>query len=372
MFNVRPSHRRPPAAACHARRAILNVFKGSTALRAQQDKAALPPRCYHRHPFMSVFVSIASYCDPVLGFTLGRAVATARWPHRLHFGVVDQSPAVASVVEPTEFSPARLSYVRVDPVYARGPCWARALAMSLYDGEDWYFQIDSHTEFDLHWDERLIDQARALLPGRPGVVLSAYPNAFVFEGGRPVRRAATHKVLAHVVKPGAQFAADHPVLPFQAHPVDQDVPLPGFHLAAGCLFAPGSLAYAFPYDPWYYFHGEEQALAARLYTHGWDIFHVPGLPVYHLYNTPETGVPRRPLHWDEEHDAQRGHKWRTLEERSQARLARLVAGEPMGIYGLGTQRSLADYAVFSGIDFGVRTLAPKAYDPVLRLAPAAP
>ena len=38
---------------------------------------------------MNIFLSIASYCDPVLGFTLARALATARWPERLHFGVVD-------------------------------------------------------------------------------------------------------------------------------------------------------------------------------------------------------------------------------------------------------------------------------------------
>ena len=41
---------------------------------------------------MRIFVSIASYCDPVLPFTLGRALATGRHPELLHFGVVDQSP----------------------------------------------------------------------------------------------------------------------------------------------------------------------------------------------------------------------------------------------------------------------------------------
>jgi hypothetical protein len=318
---------------------------------------------------MSIFVSIASYCDPVLGFTLGRAMATARWPHRLHFGVVDQSAGPASPLDAEVVAPARLTYMKLEPVYARGPCWARAVAMSLYDGEDWFFQIDSHMDFDLHWDERLITQARALLPGRHGVVLTAYPNAFVFEGGRPVRRPTTDKVLAHVVKPGVLFETDHPVLPFEAHPMDEAVPVPGFHLAAGCLFAPGSLAYAFPYDPWYYFHGEEQALAVRLFTHGWDIFHVPGLPIYHLYNTPASGVPARPMHWDEAQETQRSQTWWTLEQRSRERLANLVAGKPLGVYGLGGQRSMADYAAFSGIDFAARTLDARAYHAPERLRP---
>lgn len=317
---------------------------------------------------MSVFVSIASYCDPVLGFTLDRAVAAARWPERLHFGVVEQAPAARPPPNPAASKPARLSYLRIDPVYARGPCWARAIAMSLYDGEDWFFQIDSHMDFELHWDEQLIRQAQALLPGRAGVVLSAYPNAFVFEGDRPVRRAATDKVLAHVLKASARFEPDHPVLAFEAQPVACDVPVAGFHLGAGCLFAPGAFAHDFPYDPWFYFHGEEQALAARLFTHGWDIFHVPALPVYHLYNTHESGASARPMHWDPAHDTQRADSWWALEQRSRKRLASLLAGEALGVYGLGQARTMADYAAFSGIDFAARTLAPRAFQTLERLA----
>ena len=319
---------------------------------------------------MSVFVSIASYCDPVLRFTLARAVALSRRPDRLHFGVVDQSSPPLPVATPAAVAPARLSYLRIDPVYARGPCWARSIAMSLYDGEDWFFQIDSHMDFDAHWDERLIAQAQALLDGRKGIAVSSYPNAFVFEGGQPVRRATTEKVLAHVVKPGASFEPGHPVLAFEAHPLELDLPVAGCHLGAGCLFAPGNFVQSFPYDPWFYFHGEEQALALRLYTHGWDIFHVPGLPVYHLYNTPDSGAPARPMHWDATQDAQRARNWWELEHRSRQRLGALVGGANLGVYGLGTDRSLAEYAAFSGIDYADRTLASRAYRPQERLPQA--
>ncbi len=318
---------------------------------------------------MRVFVSIASYCDPVLGFTVARALAQARWPEQLHFGVVDQSPAAAPHPLPN-VGPARLSYLRIDPLYARGPCWARSLAMSLYDGEHWFFQIDSHMDFDLHWDERLMACAIGLLPGRPGVVLSAYPNAFVFENNQAVRRPATDKVLAHVVKPGTHFEPDHPVLGFEAHPVDREEALPGFHVGAGCLFAPGQFVQAFPYDPWFYFHGEEQALAARIFTHGWDIFHIPAQPVYHLYNNNESGAPPRPMHWDAAHDSQRQQNWWTLEQRSRMRLAALLAGEPLGAYALGHARSMADYAAFSGIDYAARTIAPQAFQPLTSAAGA--
>lgn len=309
---------------------------------------------------MSIFLSIASYCDPMLRFTLDRALAQASQPSALHFGVVDQRP-----VEMPRFVlqgvDARLSYVRIDPLDARGPCWARAIAMSLYDGEDWFFQVDSHMDFDAGWDAKLIAQAEALLPGRRGVALSAYPHPFDFVDGQPVHSPTTSGVLAHVVRPKEVFHDDHPVLGFEAHPVETQQAVPGYHVGAGCLFLPGRFAYEMPYDPWLYFHGEEQAVSLRLFTHGWDIFHMAGLPIYHLYNT---GQGTRPMHWDQGQDAQRAVSWWNLEQRSRKRLAALVAGEPLGAYGLGSVRTVQDYAEFSGVDYAARTIAARAYKPM--------
>lgn len=311
---------------------------------------------------MRIFISVASYCDPVLGFTLQRAVMTAADPRRLHFGVVDQALAGTPPVAPPGGG-ARLTCLRLDALQARGPCWARAVAMTLADGEDWYLQIDSHTDFDAGWDERLVQQALALGAPRRRLVLTTYPDPFRFQDGTPVRPPPAGGVLVQVVKPGTGFAADHPVLTFEAHRVASTEPLPALHLGAGCLFAPLALVHEVPYDPWLYFHGEEQALALRLYTRGWDLFHPPALPLHHLYNEPGAGGPPRPLHWDEAHEAQRPQAWWTLEQRSRQRLAALVRGDDLGVYGLGSVRTLADYAAFSGIDYAARTIAPRAYAP---------
>ena len=311
---------------------------------------------------MRIFISIASYCDPLLGFTVERAILAASEPARLHFGVVDQSPAGTRHMVALGAG-ARLSQVRMDATEARGPCWARALAMSLYDGEEWYLQLDSHMDFDPGWDERLVAQATALGAPARALAISTYPAAFRFEGGRPVGGPGDGAVLAQVVKAGCTFDPGHPVLTFVATPVQVPQALPAFHVGAGCLFAPGRITQAVPYDPWLYFHGEEQALALRLYTRGWDLFHMPALPVRHLYNDAASGAPPRALHWDDAQEAGRNVSWWTLEQRSRARLAALVAGEDLGVYGLGRERSLAGYAAFSGIDYAARTLAPAAFVP---------
>lgn len=304
---------------------------------------------------MSIFLSIVSYCDPQLRFTVERARELARQPDALHFGVVDQSPSPAAL-------PGHVSYVHIDPAHARGPCWARAIAMSFFRGEDWFLQLDSHMDFAPGWDERLIGQARALRAGKL-VALTTYPSAFVFEDGKPVPKPITQNVLACVVKPGVAFDAAHPVLKFEAHPVETTAPLPGIHVGAGCLFASGAFPLEIPYDPAFYFHGEEQGVALRLYTRGWDIYHPPGMPIYHLYSDRDTGAAPRPMHWDAQADERRAVKWRDLESRSQQRLAALVSGAPLGAYGLGTARTVADFAAFSGIDYDKRVIEPRAYRP---------
>jgi hypothetical protein len=119
-------------------------------------------------------------------------------------------------------------------------------------------------------------------------------------------------------------------------------------MAAGCIFTRGKFVKDIPYDPNYYFYGEELSMALRAFTHGFSFFHIPDVPLFHLY-TDVSNIPRK-LHWDPEDDANRAIKWHELEQKSLDRLDYLFAGKIEGSMGLGSQRSLKDYAVISGVD----------------------
>lgn len=307
----------------------------------------------------AIFVSVAAYCDPLLDFTLKSAWANAQHPARVFFGVIDQAQAGRHWRSSSTWARAQVRSLALDAREARGPCWARALAMTLYRGEDWFLQVDSHTWFEPGWDRRLIAAASRGVREQPRSIFSCYPNPFVLAGGQPRAETVSRRVLAHVVSDGAEFAADHPTLRFEGVPVESDRPVPAIHLAAGALFAPGRIVAELPYDPQLYFHGEEQSLALRAYTHGWDLWHPPGMPLYHLY-TP-AGTAPRPLHWDADHDAQRAERSAALDAAARRRLAALLwEGADFGVHGLGTRRSLADYARYAGIDYAARTIAPLA------------
>ena len=295
---------------------------------------------------MSIFVAIAAYRDPHLWKTVENCLAQAADPLSLRFGIVEQSES-ASVLPPALHS--RMRYIHVNHRFSRGVCWARALTFGLYNNEDYLLQIDSHMLFAKGWDRRLLADMEVLSRQDPKVVISTYPYGFEIVDGGVVPQAVAGQNLVLRPRAESEFRNGSPVLMFEAVPVSTNQPLRGFHVAAGCLFTRGAFIDAVPYDPRLYFHGEEQNLAIRAWTRGWNLFHVPDMPILHLYKRPDvTGA----VHWNPNDEAARAFSFSDLEQASVERMTDLlVRGRDLGQFGLGAQRSLAEFAAFSGIDY---------------------
>ena len=307
-----------------------------------------------------IFVSIASYCDPLLPKTIQNALENARYPERLSFGVVEQSD-VRYIEQLSEQEKKQVRLISIDKQQSNGACWARSLVTSLQNEEDWFFQIDSHTVFDEYWDVCLLSSWLDCVQKSKRPYISGYPHPYEIKNGEVVKIKATKNIIGNVVVKDKTFTEKVIDLSFHSVLVDKQEPIMDFHVAAGCVFAPIRLINQVPYDPNMYFHGEESSFALRTYTHGWDVFHVPQLPVYHYYDTgPELEV-KRVKHWSEEENTQRQIKWTEMNTKANLRMESLIKGKDMGIYSLGNQRSLQEYADYCGIDYQKREIHSKAY-----------
>ena len=303
-----------------------------------------------------IFVSVAAYADSQLEPTLRYAMAQAEHPERLVFGILNQTSTALTDHQLLCRYPVRL--LQITPQESYGVSWARAVIQTLYDNEPYYLQIDSHMYFAPGWDRILIDMLSRLPSERS--ILSVYPYGYTREGEEihfdcpvsPDTTLVTRPLADQILRP------EDYTLRFQTkHFLGRD-PILGCHLAAGFLFSPGTFIQEIPYDPQYYFHGEEQALSLRAFTHGWDIYHPPEIPLYHWYkpaNQETTGH-----HWHK--------KWQRppeqvawLEERARVRLKNLVENRIRGVFGLGNIRSLADFAKMSGIDYANCTIEDPAH-----------
>ncbi|NJP09925.1 MAG: N-acetylglucosaminyltransferase [Leptolyngbyaceae cyanobacterium RU_5_1] len=290
-----------------------------------------------------IFVQIASYRDPELVATVEDALQKAANPENVSFGIVWQGKSGVDGLPLHQLDCCRI--VLVDSDRSRGVCWARAKAQSLWDGEPYTLQIDSHMRFVHGWDELLLHMLHQCPSSKP--LLTAYPPAYtppnILQDGEPTTLGASH-----FTEQGILGLASRLSLRYQCKPQL------GLFIAAGFWFAPAQLIEEVPYDPQLYFQGEEIALTVRAWTQGWDIYHPNQIVCYHEYE--RAGKPK---HW-EDHPT-----WWRLDQMAHARLRLLLGMEP-GIwsdrdrYGLGTVRSLQSYEHFSSVNFQKQTFGEAA------------
>ncbi len=302
----------------------------------------------------SIFISLAAYRDPLLLQTMCEAAKNAAHPEQLVFGVVEQREAAERLVIPQGLQ-KQVRYVGVDPKDSRGVCWARSLAMSLYAGEDWFLQLDSHMLFDEGWDAYLLESIALCYQQSSRPILTGLPNTFEYKDGASTKGYRNPDTIATKFRDDRGFCEDGHTLAYTSYTDTAKQPIKAMNIAGAYVFAAGSIVEEVPYDPRYYFYGEEQSFSIRAYTRGWDIYHAPNMPFYHLYSTESVRGVRK-HHWEKEQDTARGQRWWELDNASKARLTQLVTGKLSGVYGLGTERTLEDYFRDFGVDYLNRTI----------------
>ncbi|MDA8231064.1 MAG: hypothetical protein M0006_06975 [Magnetospirillum sp.] len=304
-----------------------------------------------------IFVNVAAYRDSECRPTLIDLFAKARHPERIVVGVCWQHiPGEDDALSPADIHPEQCRIVAIDARDSRGVCWARAKVQELWRGEEYTLQIDSHMRFVQDWDDTLLTMLANCPSDRP--VLSSYPPAYT-----PPDVLGDPNISVMFAR---EFGEDGVVSLHSRGISEKDaptVPEANPFCAGGMLFARAEVIRDVPYDPHLYFLGEEITLSARLWTGGWDIFSPNRVVLYHDY----TNRPGRRRHWND-HDT-----WGQMNRLAVMRIRQLFQMEEVDDadalreidrYGLGHQRTLADYQAFSGIDFRGRRIGGKTQEEI--------
>ena len=297
-----------------------------------------------------IFISIAAYRDPQLGPTVVDCLHKATHPDRLRFGICWQhGPEEQDLPFLADF---RFRVIDADWRQSRGACWARAEIMKLWQGESWFLQVDSHCRFVAGWDEILVRTSAKTGSQKP--ILSTYASPFTPGDDEVLLEAPMQMELQSFSAEGIPQLMPANIPWRQADLISGHRPRRARFLAAGFLFAPGSFVTEVPYDPEIYFLGEESSMTVRAFTHGYDLFHPSQTIVWHDYIRADARK-----HWGDHTPASSAPKpWNELDLASRKKVRNLLLGKPVGTYGLGSTRSLADYEVYAGISFRLRKAHP--------------
>jgi hypothetical protein len=297
-----------------------------------------------------IFVAIASYADPELPRTLRDCIAMARHADRLSFGIcLQQDPENPVDVEEFRQDP-RFRIIDRTVYESRGGPWARNQSQSLWRGEPYTLQVDSHMKFEQDWDTRLIDMLEALPSKKP--IISMNAPLFHYDDKGELHRKFDMGVPTTRVSDWNEHSGWAPWFDFG--PPNQKQPGRTRFVNGNFAFSRGQWNVEVPQDPDHYYWGEEFNVTVRSFTWGYDFFLPSEVVAWHmLHKNP----PRR--HWEQGQEIVQQRNAVAFE-----RLRRLIysdGGHKLGPYSLGRYRTVRDYEIYSGFDFKAKRAHPDVF-----------
>ena len=309
-----------------------------------------------------IFVQIASYRDHRLVPTLRSALENADNPQNLVFGICWQKDENESLEE-FECNP-QVRYLSVHYTQSKGLGWARHKLESLYDGEDYVLQLDSHHVFAAGWDTMLLEDYNNAKKVSHNPIITTYLTPVDFEEMENNPTMQLNTIPALMV---CDHFLDSGLLPGRVawlpNHESYNRPVRRRTLSAHFLFADAKFLKDVPNDPNIYFGGEseETTLSLRAWTHGYDFF-----APYRCYAWHDYSRKGRRKHW-EDHGEKMNHSAKEINFHSTVKrvqqLFRQDGNTGEGIeprYDIGTYRSVEEYTKFSGIDFKNKIVEPRA------------
>lgn len=305
---------------------------------------------------MTIFVQIASYRDPQLIPTIDDMLDNAKYPENLRIGICHQYHPDDKFSNLTKY---RLDdrFRITDVLYSdsRGACWARNQIQQVYSGETYTLQIDSHMRFEENWDETLIEMITQLQekgfdkPLLTGYVSSFNPNNDPEERVRQPWRMSFDRFIPE----GAVFFLPETIPNWE----ELTEPVPARFYSAHFAFTLGQFSVEVQHDPEFYFHGEEISIGVRAYTHGYDLFHPHRVVIWHEYTREG-----RTKQWDDDKDWVNKNNFAHKKNRQLFGMDGEKVELDFGKYGFGTERTLREYEIYSGLKFSKRAVQQYTLD----------
>jgi hypothetical protein len=304
----------------------------------------------------TIFIQIASFCDPQLVPTIKDMLANAKYPKNLVFAIARQFNPEDGFDNVDEWrNDKRFRILDIPHTDSKGVCWARHQVQQLYKGEKYTLQIDSHMRTVKDWDDILIKMIKELQKdGHEKPLLTAYVPSFDPDNDPAGRASDAWRMVFD------RFIPESPIF-FLPETIpgwgEMKKPVPSRFYSAHFCFTLGQFSIEVQHNPEYYFHGEEISIAVRAYTHGYNLFH-PHIPIfYHEYTRKG-----RTKQWDIDKDWGQKNNHSHLINRKLFGMDGETQEGHEGPYGFGSVRSLKDYEIYAGLRFSKRAVQQYTLD----------
>tara|TARA_B110001450_G_scaffold9407_1_gene9328 strand:+ start:15873 stop:16760 length:888 start_codon:yes stop_codon:yes gene_type:complete len=284
-----------------------------------------------------IFVSIASYRDKLCSDTIKSLYDNAKYPKNIYIGICQQNKIEDDdCLKGLDIDTSRIKIIRIPHTEAKGPTYARYLCANLWNQEEYFLQIDSHTKFVKNWDIKSILSIKKLKKISDKPVLSHYPRNFNDYRNYDKNKKFKVSYIKHF------YYNKYNIIKYDgARIIDTKNSFIKTPFVTGCmLFAESSFLKEIPFDPTlnYLFTGEEILHSLRFYTYGYDVY-IPNQNIlFHYYIRNDN-----PKLWDDLKYYKK--KLNTLDKVSRALNSKTNndTNKILGYYGLGNVKTIEDF-----------------------------
>ena len=299
----------------------------------------------------SIFIQIPSYRDCELSKTIFSAINNASQNNDIHFGISNvvlsnkeiyipaNLPSFASINYKTSIAPENIGLQK-----------SRKIANSFYRGEDYYLQTDSHMRFEKNWDISLIDLVKRYQEiGFSKPLISMYPPGYYYDNNfNEIYDSLNNTNIISFLEDKNKFKITY--VPSQTA-INANVDcVYNASISGGFIFTVGDFANITPNEK-IAFWGEEVLIAARAYTHGFDLLLAPKSYVWHLYYDHQKSIQENGRHhvWNDF-----PKEWAGLQQETNEELHRIFINKIIGENELGSTRTLDQYGQYAGLNFSTK------------------
>lgn len=299
----------------------------------------------------TIAIQIPSYCDPELMNTIRSAIANATSPDRLRFIVCYQDDDEQVLTELKAIPNCKVIHIAKDD--APGLCAARSICNKAVSNEKYVLHIDSHMRFPKFWDTCMISLWEQCNDKK--AIITAYAIQYSDMIDEPLDSDAFVKGLKDVSGRFINamfFADDSGKLRFMAKKEFEKTdtaPRKAAFVSGHFIFAKSEIDKIVPSDPDMFFIADEITMAARYWTHGYNIYQPHITPIYHLFARDDVLKEKKGIDIQRFNSLKTG-KCSTESDRMEKLFGIRSVDVDLGRYGLGTERTLDEYEQFAGID----------------------
>lgn len=298
-----------------------------------------------------ILVHLPAYREPELIPTIKDALAQAKYPERIHFGICRQFNPEDGFDNIDEFrEDPRFHIYDMPHQEAKGLAYARSIINEqLLTDQEFVLQLDAHHRFAKNWDTTLIKWYKQLKKeGNNPLICGYLPYYNPYNDPADRVKEPWYSEAAAFYPHGTIFIRP---TGFSTDWKKLKKPVPARFISGHFCFGPNKWAKEIKHDPDIFFAGEEINLTVRSYTHGYDLFHPHRVVIWHATMREERAGK---LVWDDQHKRGEDMWWRQ-NDRGRAKIRKLLRVEDNDFdltgYDLGNVRSLRQYEIYAGINF---------------------